>query len=138
MDPGDLVEMERIKQLKARYFRLMDTQQWEAWADVFTADARLQWGPREADAMEGREAIVAGVSGHLKGATTCHHGHMPELEILGPDRARGTWAMFDDVDTPSYRLRGYGHYEEEYRKQDGRWRIHRLRLTRLREDRQPK
>ena len=31
-------DLEAIRQLKARYFRLMDTQQWEAWADCFTAD----------------------------------------------------------------------------------------------------
>jgi len=34
-----LEEIEAIKQLEARYFRLMDTKQWEAWADVFTEDA---------------------------------------------------------------------------------------------------
>jgi hypothetical protein len=28
-------------------------------------------------------------------------------------------------------FRGYGHYHEEYRKAGGRWRIRRLRLTRL-------
>jgi SnoaL-like domain len=31
-------DLEAIRQLKARYFRLMDTQQWEAWADCFAAD----------------------------------------------------------------------------------------------------
>ena len=29
-------DLEAIRQLKARYFRLMDTQQWDAWADCFT------------------------------------------------------------------------------------------------------
>ena len=38
MTPEDLVEIERIKQLKARYFQLMDQKRWDEWADVFTED----------------------------------------------------------------------------------------------------
>ena len=41
-------DLEAIRQLKARYFRLMDTRQWEAWADCFTADvsASYEGAPR--------------------------------------------------------------------------------------------
>lgn len=138
MTPEQLVEVERIKQLKARYFRLMDTRQWDAWAEVFTEDASLRWGPGEGDVSEGRQAIVKGVRSVLRDATTCHHGHMPEIEITGETSARGIWAMYDYVETPRFVLHGYGHYEEEYRLVDGDWHIHRLVLTRLREDRSPK
>jgi hypothetical protein len=138
MTPEQLVEIERIKQLKARYFRLMDTKQWPEWEQVFTEDAVLQWGPKEDDVFRGREAIVKGVSQVLREATTCHHGHMPEIEIEGADRARGIWAMYDYVESPRFVLHGFGHYHEQYRRQDGAWRIHRLQLTRLREDRQMK
>ena len=138
MTPEQLVEVERIKQLKARYFRLMDTKQWRQWSDVFTADATLQWGPGDQHVLIGREAIVQGVSSVLADATTCHHGHMPEIQIEGPSRARGIWAMYDFVESPQFVLHGYGHYEEAYRKLDGEWRIHRLKLTRLREDRRMK
>ena len=33
-----LWEIEQIKQLKARYFRLMDTKDWDAWRELFTDD----------------------------------------------------------------------------------------------------
>jgi hypothetical protein len=46
--------------------------------------------------------------------------------------------MYDYVESPQFVLHGYGHYEEAYRKVDGDWRIHRLKLTRLREDRRMK
>jgi uncharacterized protein (TIGR02246 family) len=138
MSPEDLIDIEAIKQLKARYFRLLDTQAWAAWADVFTEDARLQWGPDPDQVMEGRETIVAGVSAALEGAVTCHHGHMPEIELLGPDSARGIWAMFDRVDHPRYDLRGYGHYHEVYVRTTDGWRIGSTKLVRLREDRTPK
>jgi hypothetical protein len=65
---------------------------------------------------------------------------MPELEVTGPDTARGTWAMFDYVEWPASAagarvgLHGYGHYREEYVREDGEWRIGRSRLERLRVD----
>ena len=137
-DADALVEIEAIKQLKARYFRLMDCQLWDEWEQVFMPDATLQWGPSEDQVMHGRDAIRAGVSGSLRGATTVHHGHMPEIELLSDDRARGIWAMFDRVDHPDYLLIGLGHYHEEYAREDGVWRIASLVLTRLYEERTPK
>ena len=38
-DAGTLVHVENIKQLKARYFRFVDSKQWDALRDVFTDDA---------------------------------------------------------------------------------------------------
>ena len=90
--------------------------------------------------VEGRDAIVASVSGALEGTRTVHHGHMPEIEITGPDTATGTWAMADYVEWPSgaagerVGIQGYGHYVEEYVRHDGEWRIARSRLDRLRVD----
>lgn len=135
-DPGPL---EDIKRLKARYFRLMDTQDWDSWAEVFARDAIME--VPEADMVSrGRTEIVTRVREALAGARTVHHGHMPEIEILGPDTARGIWAMSDfveweaGVDGKRRGLRGYGHYFEEYRREDGAWRIARCRLVRLRVD----
>ena len=88
-----------------------------------------------ADAADGRAAILAVVSGYLKDAVTCHHGHMPEIELVDSTHATGVWAMFDLVDHPEFELRGYGHYFEDYVKEQGQWRIRRTRLTRLREER---
>ncbi len=134
MQVEQLLAIEAIKQLKARYFRLMDTKQWAEWEQVFSEDARLQWGPGPRDFAEGRSAIVAAVSEALRDATTCHHGNLPEIELIDADHARGIWAMFDRVEHPDYLLEGFGHYHEEYvRERDG-WRIRSSRLTRLHRD----
>ena len=130
----ELRDIESIKQLKARYFRFMDTKQWDEWQWVFTEDARLKWGPEEGQVFDGRTAIVEGVSLSLEGAVTVHHGHMPEIEILSETSARGVWAMYDWVDSPIFELHGFGHYQEEYRCEDAVWRISSLHLTRLRVD----
>jgi hypothetical protein len=134
-----LIDIESIKQLKARYFRFMDQKNWPEWGLVFTEDAHLVV-PEGAMDVRGRAAVVAAVSGALEGVRTVHHGHMPEIEIVGPDTARGTWAMFDYVEFPEAAdgqrvgLQGYGHYTEEYVREDGHWRIASLHLSRLRID----
>lgn len=38
-----LLELESIKRLKARYFRCLDTKDWEGWLSVFTEDATLEF-----------------------------------------------------------------------------------------------
>ena len=131
---GAFEDIEAIKQLKARYFRLMDTKQWDAWTDVFTEDATVTASPDPNETFRGRAEIVRKVSAALREATTVHHGHMPEIELTGPDTAKGIWAMYDFVDLPQLVLHGWGHYHEEYVKQQGAWRIRRTRLTRLRLD----
>jgi len=138
MSPEQVADIEAIKQLKARYFRLMDTKRWDEWAGVFTKDARLRWGPSDAEVAEGRDTIVRNVSGFLKDSVTCHHGHMPEIELVDDTHATGVWAMFDLVDHPDFLLQGFGHYHEDYLKEVGEWRIQSTHLTRLREERTPK
>lgn len=133
MDPSRLADLEEIKQLKARYFRLMDTKQWNAWGEVFTEDCSMRNGPPGADAVCGRDAIVAYVRRMIDAVVTVHHGHMPEITFTGPDSASGIWAMFDQLRGPGFELDGWGHYHEEYRRcADGRWRIASTRLSRLR------
>ena len=66
MDVDQLMEIEQIKQLKARYFRLMDKKLWDQWGDVFTVDATLQYGPGHEEVFEGKKAIIGGISEILK------------------------------------------------------------------------
>jgi len=140
MDVSELSAIEEIKQLKARYFRAVDEKDWETLRGLFTDDARA-WYPGPARWFTGPDEIVAWASGFLgAGTITVHHGFMPEITISAPDRAEAIWAMRDDLDIPGHegagrrRIVGAGHYREEYRRVRGKWRIHRLVLTRLRVD----
>jgi len=132
VSPEQLADVEAIKKLKARYFRLMDTKRWDEWADVFTEDCVMLAGDRRTD---GRDAFVRFVQRLLGDHVTVHHGHMPEIELTGPTTATGIWSMYDRVELdPPHGFEGYGHYLEEYRKEaDGQWRISQLELTRLKE-----
>jgi hypothetical protein len=130
-----LSDVEEIKQLKARYFRHLDTKDWNAWREVFTPDARVEVG----GVVRTPDEFVSVTRAWLGDAVSVHAGYMPEIEITGPDTATGIWAMRDHIAFPENGgaprgMRGYGHYREQYRRVDGGWRIHTATLTRLRVD----
>ena len=104
MDAAEqLLAIEQIKQLKARYFRNMDTKDWDGFAGVFAPDAVLDvTGETGADdgIVRGNEQIAAYVRGHVDPVTTVHHGHMPEIEITSATTATGIWSMEDMLRWP--------------------------------------
>jgi glyoxylase-like metal-dependent hydrolase (beta-lactamase superfamily II) len=87
--PAEMLwELEQLKQLKARYFRGVDTEDWELFGSCFTHDVRTKlpgtgW-------REGLDEILGAVVKHHTDAevVTAHHGHMPEIELTGEDSAR--------------------------------------------------
>jgi hypothetical protein len=131
-----LMAIEDIKNLKARYLRLLDCKQWEEWGEVFTADAQFRYGEGPHDVVHGRKNIVRFAQDVLGDAVTVHHGHMPEIEVMNPANAAGIWTMHDVLLYPEGHSRasseGYGHYKETYRQDaDGEWRIATVLMTRL-------
>ena len=131
-------DVEAIKQLKARYFRTMDTKDWAGMRQVFTDDVVMDTTESGGGVVTGADAFMAFLEETLASAVTVHHGHMPEIELTSPTTATGIWAMEDKLrwppDAPIRTLHGYGHYHETYEKIDGHWRIKTIRLTRLRVD----
>src|SRR5262249_14114223 len=128
-------DIEAIKQLKARYFRTMDTKDWAGMRAVFTDDVVVDTSASDGGVVEGADAFMAFLQGVLADVITVHHGHMPEIELTSPTTATGVWAMEDVLRWPNgLELRGYGHYHETYVKLGAAWRIKSTTLTRLRRD----
>ncbi len=131
-----------ISQVKARYCRLLDTKDWEGFADLFTEDFELDTSPAGGPPpIRGRDAVIGMIRASLDSARTVHQVHSPEVRLEG-DTAHVIWAMQDRVVWDAERaarlgfesLTGFGHYHERYVRQDGRWRIAAQRLTRLHVD----
>jgi SnoaL-like protein len=138
----ELLDIEAIKRLKARYFRLLDLKAWDEFERLFTSDftflsVHAVGTVPTTPVATSAKAFVARIVAMTDGCTTTHHGHMPEIDVSG-DTAHGIWAMQDVVEHPSdagMRFVGTGHYHDDYeRGADALWRIKRSLLVRLRLD----
>lgn len=131
-------DLESIRQLKARYFRFMDTKDWEGLSRVFTEDVRIDMVNEGGAITTGLDDYLPFLVSQIGTATTVHHGHMPEISLVAPDEATGIWAMEDELwwpeGSPVSYVHGYGHYHETYAKNEGEWRIREMTLTRLHRD----
>ena len=140
-----LQAVEDISRLKARYFRHLDTKEWDAFAGLFAPDALMDMAeaaggdPLPDATSRGPAAIAAYVRRAVEGMVTVHQGHMPEIEVTSDATASGIWAMEDllrwtGADGATGGLHAFGHYHETYVKIGGEWFIASIRLTRLRVD----
>jgi hypothetical protein len=129
-----LWELEQIKRLKARYYRLQDQDRWDEWAELFTVDCGIA-DPFDHDVLHRSGASIAARTAEVAAATShrAHRGTMPDIEILDERTARGTWALVcgnllpapDGTEAFAFI---FGYYTDEYRKgDDGQWRIHTMR-----------
>ena len=137
-----LWDIEQIKQLKARYARYADLNQWEDHVDVFTDDMQWKWldhNGKLVKEVHGKAAMYDWIMSAGGDVLSVHHLHTPEIEIIDSHHATGIWPMMD----VAYRengddvvdFTGYGHYHEKYVKQsDGQWKIKSTTVTRLRMD----
>jgi hypothetical protein len=135
-----LMAIEEIKQLRGRFARMLDTQNWPEFERVFAPDASLD-ATQEGEhggLIEGAANIVAFISKSLLNASSVHHAHTPEIELTSATTAKGIWAMEDMLRWPEggpiKELHGYGHYHETYERVAGQWRVKSFKLTRLRVD----
>jgi len=131
-------DIEAIKQLKARYFRMMDTKDWDGLAAVFTEDVEIDMTGEGGGITSSVADYLPFLRRNIETVVTVHHGHMPEIDLTSPTTASGVWAMEDELwwpeGAPIAHLHGYGHYHETYEKTPGGWRIKTMTLTRLRRE----
>ena len=137
-----LADLEAIKQLKARYFRFIDTKDWVQFRDLFTEDCRHHLPQESSVPFMTNDEYLESIEAMLSPGVTTHHGHMPEITFTSDCEAEGIWSMFDYVQTELPRgpvsTMGYGYYFETYRKcSDGAWRISSKRNERIRLDEVP-
>jgi hypothetical protein len=119
-------EIDAILQLKYRYFRFLDTKDWESMSGLFVPEATSSYGDGKYS-YEGRDAILKFLTESLGRNTimTAHFGHHPEIAIESPERATGTWAFEDTVIDTQFEItiRGAGFYSDVYVKRDGDWKL---------------
>ena len=137
----DLEAIELIKQLKARYFRFLDTGNFDGLATVFTEDATAYFkgGDYEFD-LKGwpalRDFYQQSFTPQKFGM---HHGHHPEISVDG-ETATGIWYLQDIFINleANYTLMGSALYHDNYVKHKGEWLIAHTGYERLYEEIHPR
>lgn len=126
-----LEDLEQIRKLHQHYIDLMDNLRYEEVLDLFTDDACVE--VRNSGVKRGRKElgeIYLGVLAKIRGPER-FDGHMaiePDITVDG-DSAKGTWLIYMLFSRPSIQW-VQGRNECEYRKENGKWKIARLKFTR--------
>ena len=123
-------DAEAIKKLHQRYMDLMDDLRYGEVPDLFTEDAEVD--VRGSGPKRGRgeiQKLYFGLRDQKKGVRdNCHLAVHPDITVNG-DTATGTWLIYMLYEDPEGAW-VQGRNEVEYRREDGRWKIHRLKFTR--------
>jgi hypothetical protein len=140
------IDIEKIRTLKARYCRFLDTKQWEAFSRLLSEEIVLEFYDTAGKLqmkVEGREEVMRQMPVYFEHAQTVHQVKHHEIELLTPTTAQAIWAVedivtfFDPVYSPSAVIHGFGYYHERYEQAGGEWRITGYRLERLKLDYTP-
>ena len=131
-----LDDIERIKRVKYRYARALDTRDIDILASLFTEDAEIDYrGGTYRFTVSGRDAIVAAMRAafppHLVGS---HTMHMPLIDVHDDGTADGRWSLLDyalDLANGNKTTIGAAYYTDRYICQDGCWLIARSEYDRV-------
>jgi SnoaL-like domain len=123
-----LIAVDQIKQLKAKYFRGVDTGNGDLVKSILAEDCVLDYMGCCTDPATGRDFIPAmnvvlhgrnswrsdGLSG--LGIVSVHQGHNFEVEFISDTSAKVIWSMTDRLyfppGGPFSCMTGVGHYHE--------------------------
>ena len=124
-------DLEEIKKLHQHYINLMDNLRYEEVLDLFTEDATVE--VRNSGVKKGRKElseVYIDILAKNRG-TERFDGHMavePDITVEG-DTARGSWLIYMLFSKPTIQW-VQGKNECEYRKENGKWKISKLKFTR--------
>lgn len=133
----DLESIELIKQLKARYFRFLDTANFDGLQTVFTEDATAHFKGGDYDFdLSGWPALRDFYQQSFTPTKFgMHTGHHPEISVEG-DSAKGIWYLHDvfmSLDD-NMRVMGSALYVDNYVRVQGEWLIKHTGYERLYEE----
>ena len=135
-----LKDIEQIKALKSRYFRALDTKDWDALEQTLSPDISTSYsngklvfhGPKE----------VTDYFKEVMPATeiTLHQGHNPEITLESDTVAWGKWYLQDILiftegnPYAGTQIQGSAIYTDKYVKVDGKWLIQETGYLRVYEE----
>jgi len=141
-----LAAIEDIRNLKAKYWRGVDSNDGRLVRSILAEDCILDYRACCTDPLTGVDhmpvmnIVMTGRDSwntdNLEGpkTITVHQGHQSEIEVTGPTSAEGIWYFTDRFFIPPggdfTRLTGYGTYHDTYEKTVEGWKLKTTRIER--------
>ena len=130
-----LSDLDDIRTLKYRYYRGIDTADMELLTNLFTDDVVVDYrGGGYRVSLSGKENMLEFLANSFNsGSVAMHHGHMPEITLTGENTATGIWYLEDIFISLENKMHTHGTaiYKDEYRREDGVWKIARTEYDRV-------
>jgi len=138
----ELLEVEEIKTLRAKWSHYYDSGDVEKLADLFTEDGVCEFSEKYGGHWVGRDQIremyYRYAPPEKPSYVSFHAATNVWINLLSADEAIGRWYLLDfhlkSADQNPVNL--FGVYDDTYRKVDGAWKIHRAHLHFLWPDRE--
>jgi hypothetical protein len=129
-----LLDIEEIKQLKARYCMCVAREDWKTFESLFAVD--LQFISPNGVVREPRSGFMQFHKANIQDPKLWGvvHCYTPIITITGPDTATGIWGMEDvhiwpGSKSPQVGHHGYGHYHEQYIRLNDGWRFKQIKVV---------
>lgn len=142
-----LAAIEAIRDIRAKYWRGVDTSDGELVRSILAEDCVLDYMGCCTDPVSGVDhmpemnVVLKGrfswISDAFEGPriVTVHQGHQHEIVVSGKTSAEGIWYFTDRFFVPPggsfTRLTGYGTYHDTYEKADDGWKLKTTRIERI-------
>jgi len=125
-----LEDIEAIKKLRGRYWRCIREKLWDDYLDCFTDDAEVDLGVgMQLRGMKELTQFYKETMPTLRDVII-PQGHNPEIDVLSDTRATGKWLIDNpQIEKPTNKAVRQGSiYDEEYAKENGKWRIKKQKI----------
>lgn len=124
-----LKDIEEIRELKSRYFRALDTKDWDALEATLHPDIETAYSNGKL-VFHGPKEVTAYFNESMpKTEITLHQGHNPVITIDSETTATGKWYLQDLLifaegnPYEGLQIEGSAIYTDKYEKVDGKWLI---------------
>ncbi len=130
-----LSDLEDIRTLKHRYFRGIDTADAALLEGLFTDDVEVDYrGGNYRVSLAGKADMLDFLANSFHSdALAMHHGHMPEIALIGAHEAEGVWYLEDvfiNLESKTHTV-GSAIYRDRYRREGAQWKIAKTEYDRV-------
>ena len=125
----EVIDREAIRTLPVRYCHCVWQRDVDGWANLFSEDGAISATDPSLPRAEGRDALRKMISGGLETSKPRPFIHNHVVELLGPERAKGTCYVEVRLMRDGKKHYMTGWYDDEYAKVAGEWKFKSRRIN---------